>query len=750
MARTPNRKQRRAAKKKNGREVSIAAALARIDIDRADAPVADRGGTGRVAAARHNRKGRALQGRGKHEEALACFDQALAVKPDDAEAHFHRGASLRQLGRHAEALASYDRALTLKPRYAEAFFNKANLLSALGRLQDAMASYDQALALKPDYAKAYLGRGNVLSSLGQLYDAVASFDQALSHNPDYTDAHINKGIALASLGRPHEALASYDRALDLEPDHSDAYLNKGIVFVSLGRIHDAAASYDRAIELDPKSVKAHNNKGNLMAGLGHPDEAIACYKFALDINPAHQSAAAPYLFQLQHVCAWREFEQWEPRVDAFTKESVRKNTDIAVAPFSHISRVDDPAENLAVARAWSQRIARRLSDQRMTHSVAERKSADSRITLGYLSSDLYDHPTAHLMLRLFALHDRDAYRVHTFSYGKDDGSLYRKRVERDSDRFIDIRNAGHAEAAKQISESGVDILIDLKGHTANNRLEIAALGPAPVQVTYLGFPGTSGADFFDYVLTDPIVTPQSHAPYYTEKLAYLPHCYQVNDDTQAISASSPKRKEVGLPARGIVFCAFNVAYKIEPVIFDVWMELLRQVPDSVLWLYRSNKSAARNLKREAKARGIDAGRLVFADRLPKDEHLARLRLADLALDTRICGGHTTTSDALWAGVPVVALMGNHFASRVSSSLLVNMGLPELVTDSLHDYEALALRLARDPAELEALRAKLARNRETEPLFDTPRFVRNLETAYRQMWELYLAGEEPRQLDVVEA
>ena len=345
--------------------------------------------------------------------------------------------------------------------------------------------------------------------------------------------------------------------------------------------------------------------------------------------------------------------------------------------------------------------------------------------------------------------DRKAFNVLSFSHGRNDESAYREKIKTGSDGFFDLEAAGHTEAARTIFDSGVDILVDLNGHTRNNRLEICALRPAPVQATYLGFPGTTGADFLDYMITDRIVTPDDHSPYYSEHLVYLPHCYMIGDHEQEISDAPFARADFGLPEKGFVFCSFNGNYKIEPVMFGVWMSLLRKVPDSVLWLLRSSDLAERNLLSEAEARGVDGDRLVFAGRMPKDRHLARCRLADLALDTRICGGHTTTSDALWAGLPVVTVLGTHFASRVSASLLDAVGLPELITHDLQDYEALAFTLSQNPDALRDVKARLARNRLSEPLFDTPRFVRNLETAYRRMWEKYLSGEPPSRIDVVE-
>jgi protein O-GlcNAc transferase len=413
-------------------------------------------------------------------------------------------------------------------------------------------------------------------------------------------------------------------------------------------------------------------------------------------------------------------------------------------------RHTDLSRNFAIANSWSRDIARRVSSLKMPFSFDDKRSRKTKITVGYLSNNFCNHTVAYLMLSMFGLHNRDEFEVFCYSYGEDDGSYHRKRIERDCDKFVDLHNLNHADAAKCIYEDQVDILVDLKGHTGGNRLGICALRPAPVQVRYLGLAGTTGADFFDYIITDRIVTPEDHAQHYSEKFVYMPHCYQVNDHTRAISDKDWKRADFGLPEGGFVFCSFNQGYKIEPVMFDSWMKILRQVPEGVLWLQRTNKTAEKNLGLEAEARGVKPERLIFSQKLPPNEHLARLRLADLALDTRIVNGAATTGDALWAGLPVIILQGGHFASRMSSSILTAIGLPELITHGLEDYEALAVRLAQNPGELQTIRQRLAKNRLTKPLFDTPRFARTLEKAYKEMWEIFLAGERPRQIEVREA
>jgi len=369
--------------------------------------------------------------------------------------------------------------------------------------------------------------------------------------------------------------------------------------------------------------------------------------------------------------------------------------------------------------------------------------------VGYLSNNFKNHPTAHLIQGMFRHHNREKFDVFCYSYGEDDKSSYREKIKTECDRFIDVRTLSHAEAAKRIYDDQVDILVDLVGYMKANRLCIPALRPAPVQARWLGMAGTTGADFFDYLITDSIVTPQDHAPFYSETLVYMPHCYQINDNTRAIPNRDLKKADLGLPEDGFIFCSFNTRYKFDPVMFSCWMTILKQVPESVLWVLGGSKTAEKNLRQEAESRGVSCDRLVFAKKLPKDDHMARLCLADLALDTRIVNGAITTSDALWSGVPVLALQGSHFASRMSSSILSAVGLTEMVTHSLHDYEALAVRLANQPDKLYMTRQRLVKNRLTAPLFDTPRFVRDLEKVFKQMWGIYFSGDSPRPIKVQE-
>jgi len=414
----------------------------------------------------------------------------------------------------------------------------------------------------------------------------------------------------------------------------------------------------------------------------------------------------------------------------------------------------NPAKNLAIAQSWAKDVVNRVSDLTPRPPSLKGKGENSmkrpspfrggvkKIRVGYLSNDFRNHPVAHLISGVFRLHNRNEFEIYCYSYGQDDGSLYRQKIRQDCDCFVDLQHVGHAESAQRIYEDQIDILVDLMGFTKGGRLEICALRPAPIQVNYLGYPGTCGADFFDYIIIDKTIVPPEHAPYYTEKSVYMPHSYQANDNRQAFSDKPMSRKDFGISENRFVFCSFNQVHKIEPMMFNVWMSILRRIPESVLWLLPGSPLTEANLRREAANRGVDPARLIFSERLDKPDHLSRHTLADLALDTRIYNGHTTTSDALWAGVPVVALLGTHFASRVSASLLKAVGLSGLITQNLEEYEKLAVRLAKQPGELIKIRQQLAKNRLTEPLFDTPRFTKDLETAYKEMYRRWQHGEMP--------
>jgi protein O-GlcNAc transferase len=619
-----------------------------------------------------------------------------------------------------------------------------------GNLQQAEHICRKILKKQPNNFDALHLLGVVYYKLGNYDLATKYIEKALHFNSNIPDVYVNLGAVFRAKGQLDDAIASYQKALRLNPNIPDLHNNLGNVFLEKGQLDEAIASYQNALRLNPAHVSAYYNLGNILQEKEQLDDAITCYQKALQLKPDFDEACSKLTEQFQQTCAWQKFESMSAKLHDLTRNALNSQRKPAESPFHNIMRYDDLSINFDVAKSWSHDIARVMSGLKIDFLFDGRRTGKTKIVIGYLSNDFCNHATAHLMLSLFGLHNRDEFKIFCYFYGKDDGSYYRARIEHDCDKFVDIFSLSFTDAARCIYEDQVDILVDLKGYTKDNRLAICALRPAPIQVSYLGFPGTTGADFLDYIITDKIVTPEEHAPYYSEHFVYMPHCYQVNDHTQAIAEKDWKKVDFGLPESCFVFCSFNQPYKIDPLMFDVWMRILKQVPEGVLWLLLGNKTAEENLTREAEAKGIRSERLIFAERLPKDEHLGRLRLADLVLDTRIYNGHTTTSDALWAGVPVIALQGSHFASRVSSSILSAMGLPDLITHSLEEYEALAVGLARNPVGLQEIRQRLAKNRLVAPLFDTPRFAKNLETAYKEMWKIFLAGEAPRGIEVLES
>jgi protein O-GlcNAc transferase len=580
-------------------------------------------------------------------------------------------------------------------------------------------------------------RGNEELASGAFAAAVASYRAALVIEPGSVRAHNNLGQALMRLDRRAEAMASYERAIELDPGYAIAYNNLGIALHEQGAYEAALRCYERALELNPSFAEAHNNLGNTLQQLKRYDEAARHFERLFDLVPDHQRALGAAFGARLACCDWTQYADASARIAAGVHAAQP-----VIQPFTFLAISDSPELQLRCARIHVDNLlpaAARLpwNGARYEHE---------KIRVAYLSADYHEHATAALTAGLFEAHDRQRFETIAISFGPDDSSAMRRRLEGAFDRFIDIRQMSDTQAVQLLQSLEIDIAVDLKGHTTR-RLGLLARRPAPVQVNYLGYPGTMGLEQIDYILADPIVLPREQRCHYSESVAYLPECYQVNDDRRVIAEVTPTRGELGLPPDGFVFCCFNNHYKITPAIFAVWMQLLQQVPGSVLWLLEDNHAAARNLRREAQDGGVSAERLVFASRLGAAEHLARQRLADLFLDTLPYNAHTTASDALWAGLPVLTCLGNAFPGRVAASLLEAIGLSELITHTLEEYAARAMELASDPGQLGALRVRLARNRGNHPLFDTGRFCRHLEAAYTVMWGRHREGLRPESFAV---
>jgi protein O-GlcNAc transferase len=679
-----------------------------------------------------------LEALGRSEEALAMYDRALALNPNYAKALCNRGDAMRTLGRFEDALKSYDCAIAIAPQLVEAQMNRGVTLRVLGRAEQALACYDRILAARPNFPEAHFNRGNALQALERHGEALASYDRAVAIRPDYADAWSNRANTLHQLLRYDEAVASCDRALAIDPNHAEAWSNRGNVLEFLHRLDDALACQERALSLRPTLAQAHFSRGSVLRALGHPAKALESFDAAMALRPD----SASYRFNRDvlrlETCDWAGAEEFAQRL----RELVIAGEG-GVQPFTCISYLPDPAIQLHCARNFAKQM-------KLDRPVAVRGAieASAKIKIAYLSGDFREHAVARTIAELLELHERGRFEVIGVSFGPDDGSAMRTRLMRSFDQFHDVRAQSDADAAALLAALKVHIVIDLMGYTIHGRPGILARRPAPIQVNYLGYPGTMGADFVDYVLADRYVLPFEDQPFYDEKIVHLPDCYQPNDSKRRMSAAVPSRRDAGLPEDAFVFCCFNNNYKMTAPVFDVWMRLLRSVEPSVLWLFARYELTKSNLRREAAARGIDATRLVFLDELPHDEYLARHALADLFLDTLPYSAHATGSNALWSGLPLLTCRGNTLAGRVGSSLLHAAGLPELVTDSLEQYEALALKLASDRELLQSIRGKLQENRNTCPLFDTDRLRRNLEAAYSRMWDIHRAGEDPRSFAVL--
>jgi protein O-GlcNAc transferase len=628
-------------------------------------------------------------------------------------------------------------ALARSPRDPEALYLLGSTLLFEGRLHEALGpltgAFDKLERRGVGYRLGYCHLG-----LGDFAGAEHALRRETRAHPDYASAHNALGVALVNQSRHEEALAAFVAAAGLDPGHAEANNNAGNLLRTLRRPEEALAYLEHAVAAQPGLADAHHNLGLVLHALRRYEDAIASFRQVLALAPRTPYALSSLVWAELFACDWRELA---PHIGAL-RQLVRTN-EVPAAPFTLLAVSDSPAEQ------------RQCAELHVRETPGGPREAvwrgtpyrHARIRLAYLSADFHEHATAYLMARLFELHDRDRFELIAISYGPDDRSAMRRRLERAFDKFVDVRAMSDEQTARLMRDMEVDIAVDLKGHTADSRMAILAHRAAPLQLSYLGYPGSVGADYIDYVLADRVVVPPGDDHFYTEKVVYLPHSYQVNDPTAAIAQRTPSHAEAGLPQNGFVFCCFNNTYKLNPEIFAVWMRLLAAQPGSVLWLLEHGAAARRNLQRSAEAHGIDAARLVFAPRLARAEHLARHRLADLFLDTLPYNAHTTTSDALWAGLPIVTCLGATFAGRVGASLLGAMGLEELVTHGIAEYEALALKLARDKDALGSIREKLARNRLTHPLFDSARSCRHIEAAYQHMWEIHERRDPPRSFAV---
>lgn len=680
----------------------------------------------------------ALSMLGRGDEAVAGYKRAIELAPDNVAAHYSLCGQLIGDGRAAEALEAMDRALASLADHHVLLTGKGRALAALRRFDEAMASYDAAVRASPRNVDALCGHGLVLNEMGRYAEAIGKFDQAIGQVPGHLDSIIGRCHAQTWSGKASEALVTLDKVVGVIPGHPVAHYARAHALLRLLRTADAALAFAKSAELDPKLTEARYNHADCLRAMGRYDEAIPVFQRVLADDPDHVHAMSGMAVASMQCCDWEAQRSLTPRIEEKVKQGSR-----GIMPFAFLSMSSSKELQLLCSQAF----IRNTCDLSAKPFPRRTDRGDGRIRIGYLSSDFRRHAMAYQMVELFEVHDRSRFEIIGFSGGEDDGSEVRKRIARGLDAFHDVIGRTSEEIARLVHEQRIDVAVDLNGNTINTLIGALAWRPAPAQATYLGFPGTSGAPFIDYVIADATVAPLEDERFICEKIVHLPGCYQVSDSQRRASTAAPTRTQYGLPQDAFVFCCFNTSYKISEEIFDVWMRILKAVPRSVLWLVRANDVMAANLRRAASERGVTPERLVFCSTVEPSDHLARHALADLYFDTLPYNSHGTGSFALWGGLPMLACRGPTFCGRVAASLLQAIDLPELVTESLEEYEALAIALGSHPERLAALRAKLERNRTTAPLFDTRLFSRHIEASYTTMHEIAQRGEKPRSFAV---
>lgn len=686
-----------------------------------------------------NAIGRVYEKQGFFETACENYENAAKLDPLSSVHYNDWGNALLLLSKTNEAIECFLHAIQNNSNYQEAYNNLGNAYKILERFHDAAFAYQRAIKIDPTCASTHNNLGAVLYAQG-LFDAAASaYQLAIDQDPRLPLAQFGKANTLFAQGKHNDAKPFYLKSIEIAPDFAEAHNNLGNVLQSQGLLEDALASYQQAVAILPEYSDAHNNLGNMFQLLGRLDLAIASYRKAWELRPTFAAAQAQMIHLLQHFCDYRALENFENALC-----SLGTGPDV-IPPFAGLSWVDDGALNLLRSRAWAFKFFKVSLEPTSPQPVAN----TGRLRVGYFGADFHNHATLILIAGLFRNHKKEDLEIFCYSYGNSLRDDWTQQTERDVEHFFDVREMTDLAIAEFAKSHDLNVAIDLKGYTTHGRTGLFQHRVAPVQMNFLGYPGSLGVNFIDYIIADPFVIPIDHRKFYSEKILYMPHSYQPNDFDRPISEKSSERSDFNLPKESFVFCCFNNNYKISHHQWLIWMKLLTAVEGSVLWLLKANKWAEKNLRLEMRRFGIDPGRLIFANKLPLDQHLARHRHADLFLDTFVYNAHTTASDALWAGLPIVTKSGGQFSARVAASLLNAIGLPELVVETDEHYVDLALNLASNPEKLADIRKKLNKNRLTSPLFDAKRFTRNFESGLKMAYDHYLSGEEPADIFVRE-
>ena len=685
----------------------------------------------------HNNLGVLFETMGQINDAESHFRKALSINPNLAEAYQNLGNIYKDQGEFNKAIEEYENALMLDPRSAATNYNLGVVYHELHELESAVSCYQTALKVDADFIDAHLSLGVALQDLGKFTDATKTYKNALSINPMDAHIHFNLAIALNKLGDSYEAIKSYKNALSLKPDMAEAHNNIGNIFNDNGHFDEAIKSYRNAIDFAPNYAEAYHHLGSVLSEVGEFEKAIDSFDNAIAINPKLNFILGQALSSRMQLCLWDSFSK---NIDVIL--SGINNNEAPISPFALLSIIDDPKIQRKVAEIYSSKKFPKKNDL----SKLEYQSKNVKIKVGYFSADFRDHAVSYLTAGLFELHDRACFEIHAFSFGKDTNDIMNLRIKAGVDCFHEVCSLKSQEIVDLARSLEIDIAVDLSGYTSGARTEIFASLVAPIQLSYIGYLGTMGADYYDYLIADSIIIPIDSEKYYSEKIVYLPS-FQANDSLDTPPDIFLTRKDVGLPEDKFVFCCFNNTYKFNPKIFDSWSRILSKTPESVLIVYASNEQSKANLTKEIVKRGIDSSRLIFADNLDRPYYLARYRVADLFLDTHPYNAGTTASDAIKMGLPVLTFIGSSYQARMGASILNAANMPELITNSIGEYESLAIELANNPQKLKDIKKKLLDNISIAPLYDTNLFTKGLESAYKKMYERNQRALEPENITI---
>ncbi|MDB9975107.1 tetratricopeptide repeat protein [Candidatus Thioglobus sp.] len=703
---------------------------------------------------------------GQLDAAIISYEKTIEIKSDFAEAHNNLGNVFKELQQDDAAIQSYKKALVINPEYVESQYSLGNIFQELGQFESAIKCYEKVLVIKPNFAEMHNNLGVVFQKAGKLNAALERFQKALVIKPDFAEAHNNLGNVFKELQQDDAAIQSYKKALVINPEYVESQYSLGNIFQELGQFESAIKCYEKVLVIKPNFAEAYNNLGNAFNKLLQKDEAIKFYEKAIVIKSDYAGAyvnlastlkdlkrleealviyeseiiqnsdldfiLGELLHTRMHLCIWDDLPN---KLNELRKKI--NNSEKVLNPFVLLALIDDPE----LQRRQAEIYAIDLSSINNKLPRVNCYSRHKKIRIGYFSADFRDHPVAYLTAELYELHDRSKFEIYAFSFGPDTKDKMNLRIQTGVDYFHDVYNKSDKDIAMLSRSIEIDIAIDLGGYTADSRSGIFAMSPAPIQVSYIGYLGTLGVNYYDYIIADQTIIPEKNQKYYSEKIAYLPS-YQVNDSKEEIPDTIFTRSDLGLPEVGFVFCCFNNTFKITPTTFDSWSRILLEAEGSVLLIYADNDTAKINLTKEIVARGIHSERLIFGERLSKLEYMARYKAADLFLDTHPYNAGTTASDALRMGLPVLTCLGNSFASRMAASLLKAVNLPELVKVTQEEYETCAIELACDPEKFKIIKNKLVDNLPKAALYDTPLFTRRLESVYNEMYERHHDGLEP--------